>query len=436
MDMMRRNVRGRLLTVLLMLVMVGCISVATPAAERVTLNYIHSNPIEIPLVAIFEATYPYIKVVRQELPFRKFFETIEAKLVKTSETPDVFEVDQPLNTSYAVRGFTLVLDDYLAKYPELAQTDDFLPIMVEAATHKEKWYSIPRETSSQGLFYNKDIFNKYGVAPPELAIEKRWIWKQVVEAANKLTIDANGDGRIDIWGIAFDQVDRPYQMLPLVQSLGENMLGPDQLTGTGYVDSPNSIRAGQFYYDLYNTWKVAPKGLISGETSDSFGAGKLAMFIGGYWNRARYETHYPDLNWDVAPHPYFEGGVVATPCGGWASGVNPNSKHKDEAALFIMYINSPPLCVIHNFVRKTQPARLSVYEFFADFYTKHPFNIAFHDSQNTAVVRPITPGYLEWELIITKAYADMRAGAKPEEALGRAAKQIDRQLKKYASLLK
>jgi len=53
------------------------------------------------------------------------------------------------------------------------------------------------------------------------------------------------------------------------------------------------------------------------------------------------------------------------------------------------------------------------------------------ESENTAKIRPKTPGYLEWEKIITRAFEDIRNGSNPEDALKEAAQGIDRVLEKY-----
>ena len=434
----RKNLGVKLLSIFVVCLFVMCTFAAAIASEKVTLRFFSDAGFfgDKLMTQIFEVCYPNIKVNLDQVPFAQFFDTIEARLAKGGETPDVYAVDSPLNTSYAVRGFTMPLDEYLAKYPELANLQDYIPASLKAMTYKGKHYSLPRDTSSQFMYYNKDIFSKYGIQFPERLIEKRWTWEEVVEVAKKLTIDEDGDGDIDIWGFAFEQVDRPYTLLSLAQSLGETMIGPDQLTATGYVDSPKSIRAGQFYFDLFNTWKVSPIGIAAFETDDVFGAGKIAMLLAGNWLIERWKRHYPNLNWDVTPFPYFKGGTVATPTGAWNIGVNPNSKHKDEAADFAIHMTSRSMAVIHYELMSGLPARKSVYKLFEDRFAEHPWSIVTYESTNTAVPRPITPGYLEWELIMMRAYSDMRTGVKPEEALSRAAKEIDQQLRKYAPLMK
>ncbi|NLZ52796.1 MAG: extracellular solute-binding protein [Thermoanaerobacteraceae bacterium] len=409
------------------------VNVEVQAQEKVTLKFLNlqEEPHIIPLIQAFEVAYPNIKIEIQTMPWRDYFMAMEAAVVSSSDTPDVMEIDVPLNVSYAVRGFTLPLDEYLDE----EDLNDFVDVSIDAATWKNTIYSLPRQTSGQLLYFNVDLFNEFGIETPPREVEKRWTWERVVEAAKKLTVDRDGDGTTDIWGFAFDQVDRPYQILPLPQSLGESMLSPDGLTASGYVDSEKSIQAAKFYYDLYNTWKIAPQGILADETTEWFGAGKIALFVGGEWNRYTYDRNYPELNWDASAHPYFEGGKIATPTGSWHLAVNRNSKNIKEGVEFIKYMTNKPMSVLWYETHGQMPVRKSVYEFYKDHFSKHPNNILYYDFLNTAVPRPITPGYHEWELAVEQAYADIRSGVEPEVALKEAAAKIDRMLEKYKQLV-
>ncbi|OPZ65023.1 MAG: hypothetical protein BWY85_00835 [Firmicutes bacterium ADurb.Bin506] len=53
------------------------------------------------------------------------------------------------------------------------------------------------------------------------------------------------------------------------------------------------------------------------------------------------------------------------------------------------------------------------------------------EMKNTAVARPITPGYLEYELMLREAFNSIHYGADPAATLNDAAKRIDRELRKY-----
>ena len=47
------------------------------------------------------------------------------------------------------------------------------------------------------------------------------------------------------------------------------------------------------------------------------------------------------------------------------------------------------------------------------------------------VPRPLTPGYLEYELILREAFNSIHFGADPKSTLEDASRRIDRELSKY-----
>ena len=47
------------------------------------------------------------------------------------------------------------------------------------------------------VYYNKAIFDEYGVDYPEAG----WTWDDLLAIAQELTVDTDGDGKTDIWGI-------------------------------------------------------------------------------------------------------------------------------------------------------------------------------------------------------------------------------------------
>ena len=51
--------------------------------------------------------------------------------------------------------------------------------------------------------------------------------------------------------------------------------------------------------------------------------------------------------------------------------------------------------------------------------------------ENTAVPRPATPGWLEYEDILRGAFREIQGGAAVEQRLKKAARDIDREFAKY-----
>ncbi|MEI2737109.1 MAG: extracellular solute-binding protein [Rhodoblastus sp.] len=97
----------------------------------------------------------------------------------------------------------------------------WVPGAVEAGTQNEQFRAAPQHTSTQLLFYNKDMLEAAGITPP--GEDERWTWEQAAANAQQLTDD-------DVYGFTWEQTTAAYQLLPLPLSLGGNAIGPDGFT--------------------------------------------------------------------------------------------------------------------------------------------------------------------------------------------------------------
>jgi ABC-type glycerol-3-phosphate transport system substrate-binding protein len=378
----------------------------------------------------FNKDNPNITVKMEPYPFRQLFETMEVKLGSKSADIDVVLTDGPLVSNYFVKGYLEPLDGLVSEDAK----SKWIPSSLDAGTVNGTLAAAPMNTSSQVLYFNKDIFAEKGVTPPDFDVEKRWTWEQVVETGKQLTYDNNGDGQNDIFGFSFEQINRPYQLLALGHSLGAKVISDDGLVSEGFSNSPEMVQAGQFYYDLYNTYKISPN-ITADQAVEYFATGKVAMFVGGTWNVGRFTED--KVNFGIAPHPYFEGKQVATPTGSWHVGVSRFSEHKAEAAKFVEFLTAGRGAEMWFAANNDLPAHVDLLKKAEEDpkYQEFPQNImllAINEASNTAVARPKTPGYLEWETLMDKAFNDIKNGTDPKQALDGAVSQIDRQLKKYA----
>jgi len=416
-----------LMSALLLILLVGTLTLSAQASattlEIVWMGWPKDKVMQ--LVDDFEKQNPGIKVDMQLVPFSQLFQTLEVRL--PSGSPDVYIVDGPLTASYAARGYLLPLDSYFTEDELKCWFDSSL----KASRYNGKLYSIPYATSSAGLFFNKAIFRKYGVPFPPEKPGVRLTWEQVADLARKLTIDENKDGQIDIWGLIIEQIDRPYQLLPLMQSKGGQAIGPDGLTTTGYITSKPFIEAATFYWKLFNEWKVSPQGLVdAAQSREYFGNGKAAMMLGCEWNISRL-ADFKGLEFGLSPHPCFEGGKAVTPTGSWHVGINSKTKKREAALKFLKFITGHEAAVTWHRLFGHAPARPDVYEALPEVFSSPMWQVFFHEMSNTAVPRPVTPGYLEYELILREAFNSIHFGADPRTTLENAAKRIDRELQKY-----
>lgn len=395
-------------------------------------NSVAPYPTAIPIMLkAFEAQNPNIKVKLEQAPTKNLWELIEIKMGVKESTPDAFFVDIPLVSAYVTKNYLEPLDPYFSA----ADKQQWIDVAVKASSVNGKLYAVPLQNSSMVLYYNKDILKEAGVEFPSREIAKRLTWEELAELAKKCTLDRNKDGVTDVFGLGIAQVSRPYPQLPLPLSKGGKAISDDGKSVRGILTSKEWIDAGKFIYDIYNTWKIAPKGVDGNVITSYFASGKLAFYIGQDFSIYSYAAN-KTLNWDYAPFPYFKGGVPVTPTGSWHLGVNRYSKNKEAAVKLIKFMTTAPAIVDWFNIDGHLPTAKAALKYINSEakFNSWPFNmfdLLQYESQNTAAARPSTPGYLEYEELLTAAFEDIRNGKDPQTAFGEAESRIERALQKY-----
>jgi multiple sugar transport system substrate-binding protein len=281
------------------------------------------------------------------------------------------------------------------------------------------------------MYINQALFEAAGVTPP--GPEERWTWEQVTDAAVEIAEDTDGNGINDIWGLQFGQYNRIYQLQPIAQSNGAEVIGEDGLTVTGIIDSPEWIEAFSWFSDIHNTLKIAPQGDIS--TGELFRNGQLAMYVDGPWMIGQFITDPLEFDWTAAPHPYWEGGEILIPGDSWHIGVNPNSEHIEQAVEFVKFASSPEAGRVWYDAWGAWPAHEALLDELINDpanseWPNQAFVVTAREAQYTEP-RPLTVGYLEYEEILSDTFEDIRNGADVTEALTFAAERIEREMRKY-----
>lgn len=371
-------------------------------------------------IADFEKAHPGVKVVLSEIPFDQYFQKVAIALASGSGI-DVFDVDSPLVASYGYQGALLPLDKYYTK----ENWEDFTEVERKLATYKGKKLSAPMGSTSVGLFVNLDLFRAAGLKVPGTDPKERLTWDQVVDLAKKVQVDKSGNKIPDVWGLAFSQYDRPYEMLPLIQSEGAGDLSPDGTTVNGYLNSPAAIQAARWYGDTFNKFKISPREQVP----NLFYIGKLAMYVAPSYEANTLKSQYPKVNWIVAPHPYFKKPV--TPTGAWHVGVFSGTKQPDLAVAMLKAYTDPEAAKRNYRIMNYMPVRLSTFKAFPETFEVNPNKLFYWEILHTAVVRPRTPAYREYEDLLRQAFANIRQGGDPARELNAAVEKIDAQLRRY-----
>src|SRR4051812_39068257 len=234
-----------------------------PAA---TIEYsIWGDPTELKnqqaIVDAFHAVEPKITVKVSVSDWDTYWDKLQTGLAGGA-APDVFAMDGPLFPDYSSRDVLLDLTPYIQKesYPLTSLNE----LAVKDFTIDGKQLGLPRDLNVIALFYNKDLFDKAGVAYPD----DSWDWQKLVDVAKQLTKDTNSDGKTDQWGLYTETTDMENYWSSLVWQNGGDILAPDGKTTV--LDTPQATGGLQFLQDLIWKEKVVPDPAIFAETGDAF----------------------------------------------------------------------------------------------------------------------------------------------------------------------
>lgn len=280
----------------------------------------------------FEAANPNIKVKLLHIP--NDYSTKMNTMISGGTAPDVLFVSDGDFPRWVKQGAFLDIQDRVEKSDKIDVND-----MWETGLNRYKFdgnktgtgdfYALPKDIGPTVMYYNKAIFDKYGVPYP--SADKPMTWDEALAMWQKLTVDTNNDGKTDIYGSG------PIWWEGYVWSNGGKILSDDRKEFT--LNQPEGAEALQHIYDLTNKYKVVPDARVLQSMNDGqmFEAGKLATITAGRWMVPTYRKL--KFDWDVAPIPAAKEQYEWNT--GWSGsvgfGINAKTKHPDEAFKLVEY---------------------------------------------------------------------------------------------------
>jgi len=198
-----------------------------------------------------------------------------------------------------------------------------------AVTSDDAVYGLPMDSGPMALFYNTDVFEKYGVEVPTT-------WDEYLQAARDLQA---ADPSVYI---ANDTGDAGFTTSMIWQSGGQPYSVDGTNVGVDFTDAGSS-KFAEFWQQLIDEDLLAPTGSWSDEWYQGLGNGTIATLTIGAWMPANLESGVPDASgqWRVAQMPQWEAGASATSeNGGSALSVTDASDNQELAYAFLEYANS------------------------------------------------------------------------------------------------
>lgn len=201
---------------------------------------------------------------------------------------------------YATRDALLPLDEWYDSPDSGAEALN--PQAVTSGMADGKKYGAPLSFTPLTMFYNKALFEAAGVEVPTT-------WDEWVEAATKLTVDENGDGTPDQYGLALQDNATVGNgvWLSLLKSGGGDVVTED---GDVVIDSPENAETLSYWAAAVRDHQISPTGLAGADADGLFSAGKVAMTLGGPWLASVSESS--GIDYGIAPLPAGPAGVKAS----------------------------------------------------------------------------------------------------------------------------
>ncbi|MBX3085927.1 MAG: sugar ABC transporter substrate-binding protein [Anaerolineae bacterium] len=304
----------------------------TKAQDTVTLEWWtvdseeYSEAVQRAMAQQFEAENPNIKVNVTVLPESGFTDKMTTTLGAGQGAPDIaFFWDnnwfpQALDLTPYLSADSVTADTYIKGFWDTR------------AVWQGKVVGLPLGVGANFVMYNKDLFDAAGLAYPTAD----WTTDDYNAMAAKLT---NPDKKI--WG-----GDRPRGPFRAIwNNYGAFPYSPDSMTVEGYLNSPESVAAYTWLWDLVNSGATptpADLEVLSKEGTgpiDLFLANRLAMATlnQGHMLNALKEG----VNFGIVPEPKAPGADRYVNAWSLTVSIWKGSQHPDEAWKFLSYWAGP-----------------------------------------------------------------------------------------------
>ena len=307
---------------------------AAASGDKTTLKWsvwdISSTTYYQPLIDEFEKAHPDVTIEMVDLGSTDYQTVLATELTGNGSDFDVVTVkDVPGYMTLVNKGVLEPLDSYISDSGvDLAQYKG----LTDQITVDGKLYELPFRNDFWVLFYNKDVFDKAGVAYPT----NDMTFDEYDKLARSVTVDTPGQ---EVYGAHYHTWRSAVQLF-------------------GILDGKNTILDGKYeflkpYYDMvlaeqedgvcqdYATLKTS--GL---HYSGAFAQGNVAMMNMGTWfistliEKIKTGEYTDCTNWGIAKYPHADGVEAGSTLATITSLAIPtNAPHKDLAWEFVNFVS-------------------------------------------------------------------------------------------------
>lgn len=360
------------------------------------------------IIPAFNKKYPDIKVNVTPMPGGDDYKKKILTAATTGTTPDLARIAITDLAQFSEEGF-------LATVEGMNGFNDVKDATFEGPMNSNfyngHYYGIPLDTNTKIAIYNKRLLAEAGFTEAPKTMDEL---EQMALKLKDKGIAAIGIGGTGPWGTP------PYFL-----SLGGKYTNPENTKATGYLNSPESIKALEKIVD-WNDKGLVGASLLGGEgTWEGFNNAHYAMIDDGpWWYPANKDQTEVKDNVIFSTMPAGPGGSMSL-VGGEDTVIFNDSKNKEQAWAFAKFLASDEAQTIFAEELNMMPVTKATAD--KDVVKNNPIIKAYVDQLNVGTwARTPSPKWGDMETVLGDAFEKaIRKAATPKEALDSAAAKID-----------
>jgi len=380
-------------------------------------NEVESNIVN-QIISDFNASQSDWKVEIQSFPQAAYNDSVVAGAL-AGNLPDILDVDGPVMPNWAWSGYMqpLQIDE--------SKIANFLP--GTKGVWNGQLYSIGLWDAAVALVTRKSTLDELGLRVPTL--EQPWTKDEFMDALAKAKASGKYEYAFDP-GMAWTGEWYPYAFSPFLQSFGGDIVDRSTYaTAEGVLNGEAALEFGNWWQSLF-TEGYSQATQDPADRDNGFAAGKYAFSWNGNWAALNALEQFPDTLF--LPAPDFGNGPKIG-AASWQFGVSATSEHPEGASAFIEFALQDKYLAAFTDGIGLIPATPTAAQMTEHYKDGGSMAVFFQLSEQQALVRPVTPGYVVAAKVFEKAVADIANGADVQDTLDSAVDEINADIAKNSN---
>lgn len=252
----------------------------------------------------------------------------------SNQAPDLLRLKSANTSAFYKKDYLQPIDSFM----DDGMKEKFSSVIIDDVNRFDgQLYSLPNTGLTLRLVYNKDLFDKAGIANPPTSLQ------EMVDSAKKITEAGKSEG---IYGFAlnfknpkqaFDRSVREILSLSGYQGLGYDLK-------TAQFDFAPYAQVIEYFKQMHEEGSILPgaESLDIDPLRAQFAAGNIGMYLSFSTEPGVYQDQFPtEINWAGTLAPTLDGqrkGTSEIVSAGTWMGISKISQHQDAAWKFMEFM--------------------------------------------------------------------------------------------------